>query len=99
MTTEEVTGQAQTPWSREDEKNWVANRRVLRDLKKRGEEPSVWLADVHAELDSRRKARREEERRAKEDERIRAHVERTVAAMPPLTVERCREIISILTSK
>jgi integrase len=42
-------------WTQEDERNWVADRVVLRKLKERGEEPSQWLADEFAELSERRK--------------------------------------------
>lgn len=42
-------------WSKVDELNWAADRTVLRDLKKRGEEPSVWLASEYRELCARRK--------------------------------------------
>lgn len=45
-----------TTWSAVDELNWKADRAVLRDLKKRGEEPSEWLANEYAELSARRKA-------------------------------------------
>ncbi|WP_229994363.1 hypothetical protein [Arthrobacter sp. Bi26] len=44
------------PWTRTDELNWAADRAVLRDLKKRGEEPSEWLAGEYRELSARRKA-------------------------------------------
>lgn len=56
VTTEGSPAHVKTPWSQEDELNWAADRAVLRDLKKRGEEPSEWLAAEHAELDARRKA-------------------------------------------
>jgi integrase len=42
-------------WTQEDERNWVADRTVLKKLKERDEEPSQWLADEFAELSERRK--------------------------------------------
>ncbi len=45
-------------WTAVDELNWAADRAVLRDLKKRGEEPSAWLTAEYAELSARRKASR-----------------------------------------
>jgi len=42
-------------WTQEDERNWVADRTVLKKLKERGEEPSQWLADEFADLSERRK--------------------------------------------
>lgn len=53
------TGQAEQAgesWSRSGELNWVADRTVLRDLRKRGEHPSEWLANEYRELSARRKA-------------------------------------------
>lgn len=47
-----------TTWTTVDELNWKADRAVLRDLKKRGEAPSEWLANEYAELSARRKASR-----------------------------------------
>jgi integrase len=41
-------------WSAEDERNFVADRTVLRKLEARGEEPSAWLAEEYAELSKRR---------------------------------------------
>lgn len=54
------TTQCERPgeWSKVDELNWSADRSVLRDLKKRGEEPSVWLAAEYRELNTRRRAAR-----------------------------------------
>jgi hypothetical protein len=43
-------------WSRVDELNWAADRATLRVIKKRGEEPSEWLATEYRELSARRKA-------------------------------------------
>lgn len=100
VATVDLPAHVDIPWSGEDERNWVANRRVLRELKKRGEEPSEWLASECRDLDARRKAKTPEERRAAQDEIHRAHIDKTVAKMASqLTPERCREIISILTSK
>jgi hypothetical protein len=45
-------------WTEVDELNWAADRAVLRDLKRRGEEPSGWLAIEYRELNARRKASR-----------------------------------------
>jgi integrase len=42
-------------WTQEDERNWAADKVVLRKLKERGEEPSTWLAEEFAELNERRK--------------------------------------------
>jgi len=42
-------------WTAEDERNYVADRTVLKKLEARGEEPSQWLADEYAELTERRK--------------------------------------------
>jgi len=42
-------------WTAEDERNYVADRTVLKKLEARGEEPSQWLADEYAELSERRK--------------------------------------------
>jgi len=42
-------------WTAEDERNYVADRTVLKKLADRGEEPSQWLADEFAELSERRK--------------------------------------------
>lgn len=47
---------AAAPWTPNDERNWAADRAVLRDLKKRCEEPSEWLATEYRELNARRKA-------------------------------------------
>lgn len=44
------------PWSRTDELNWAADKTVLRELRKRGERPSEWLAKEYRELSARRKA-------------------------------------------
>lgn len=41
-------------WSAEDERNYVADRTVLKKLEARGEEPSAWLAEEYAELSKRR---------------------------------------------
>lgn len=41
-------------WTQEDERNYVADRTVLKKLKDRGEEPSQWLADEFADLSKRR---------------------------------------------
>lgn len=41
-------------WSAEDERNYVADRTVLKKLEARGEEPSQWLAEEFAELSARR---------------------------------------------
>lgn len=41
-------------WSAEDERNYVADRLVLKKLKARGEEPSQWLAEEYADLSARR---------------------------------------------
>ncbi|UUG69994.1 hypothetical protein SEA_ZUCKER_34 [Arthrobacter phage Zucker] len=43
-------------WSRVDELNWAADRATIRTIKKRGEEPSEWLANEYRELSARRKA-------------------------------------------
>ncbi|MDN4645542.1 hypothetical protein [Arthrobacter sp. PsM3] len=43
-------------WSRVDELNWAADRSTIRVIKKRGEEPSDWLATEYRELSARRKA-------------------------------------------
>jgi hypothetical protein len=53
------TGQSELagePWSRVDELNWAADRATIRSLKKRGDEPSEWLATEYRELSTRRKA-------------------------------------------
>lgn len=42
-------------WTAEDERNYTADRTVLKKLQDRGEEPSAWLADEFAELSTRRK--------------------------------------------
>jgi integrase len=42
-------------WTAEDERNYTADRTVLKKLADRGEEPSQWLADEYAELSGRRK--------------------------------------------
>ena len=42
-------------WTAEDERNYVADRTVLKKLEARGEEPSAWLADEYAELSERRR--------------------------------------------
>jgi len=42
-------------WTAEDERNYVADRTVLKKLEARGEEPSQWLADEYAELSERRR--------------------------------------------
>ena len=42
-------------WTQEDERNFIADRTVLKKLQDRGEEPSQWLADEYAELMARRK--------------------------------------------
>ncbi|SDK78571.1 hypothetical protein [Arthrobacter sp. ok362] len=47
---------AREPWSRVDELNWAADRATIRSLKKRGDEPSEWLATEYRELSARRKA-------------------------------------------
>jgi hypothetical protein len=97
---QDTTAHVETPWSRDDEKNWATDRAVLRDLKSRHEEPSEWLSAEHAELDARRKVRKLEERQAKQAVELRAHAEKTGAQMASkLTVEHCREIASILRSK
>ena len=57
--TQDGTGQperAGEPWGRVDELNWAADRATIRSLKKRGEEPSDWLASEYRELSARRKA-------------------------------------------
>ena len=41
-------------WTQEDERNYVADRTVLKKLEARGEEPSAWLAEEYAELSKRR---------------------------------------------
>jgi integrase len=41
-------------WSAEDERNYIADRTVLKKLEARGEEPSAWLAEEYAELSKRR---------------------------------------------
>lgn len=92
----ELVAKAGTAWSQVDEKNWAASRKVLRDLKKRGEAPSEWLAAEHAALDARRMAWKREERRAEQEAKLRAHAEKAVAAMPELTEEQCRRIAAIL---
>lgn len=51
----ERTGDAPRAWTTTDELNWAADRHVLRDLKKLGEEPSEWLATEYRELNARRK--------------------------------------------
>lgn len=94
--TAESPAHVKTPWSRNDELNWAADRRVLRDLKKRGEEPSEWLASEHHELDARRKARKLEERELKTREEIRASAEKWAAKQPPLTEAQCRIIVETL---
>jgi hypothetical protein len=100
MENQATTAHVETPWSRADEKNWAADRAVLRDLKKSGEQPSEWLAVEYAELDARRKAGRLEERRAKQEAKLQAHVEKSVALMATqLTPQHCREIASILLSR
>jgi integrase len=45
-------------WTQEDERNYIADRTVLKKLKDHGEEPSQWLADEFADLSERRKASR-----------------------------------------
>jgi DNA-binding GntR family transcriptional regulator len=99
VTAEELQAQVDTPWSRKDELNWVAKRRILRDLTKRSEEPSESLASEHRELDARRKARKTEELELKTRERIRASIEKKVAAMPPLTEAQCRLIADVLQDR
>ena len=42
-------------WTAEDERNYVADRTVLKKLADRGEDPSQWLADEFAELSERRR--------------------------------------------
>jgi len=42
-------------WTAEDERNYTADRTVLKKLADRGEEPSQWLADEYKELSERRK--------------------------------------------
>ena len=42
-------------WTAEDERNYVADRTVLKKLEARGEEPSQWLADEYVELSERRR--------------------------------------------
>jgi len=42
-------------WTAEDERNYTADRTVLKKLEARGEEPSQWLADEYAELSERRR--------------------------------------------
>jgi chromatin segregation and condensation protein Rec8/ScpA/Scc1 (kleisin family) len=98
VTAKDLQAQVDTPWSRNDERNWTSNRRVLRDLKKQGEEPSESLASVHRELDARRKARRREEREQKTAEDIRAWAEEKVAEMMPLTEAQWRHIAEVLQS-
>ena len=44
------------PWTHTDELNWAADRSTIRVIKKRGEEPSDWLANEYRELSARRKA-------------------------------------------
>jgi hypothetical protein len=46
------------PWTTVDELNWAADRATIRVIKKRGEEPSEWLAAEYRELSARRKASR-----------------------------------------
>lgn len=46
-------------WTQEDERNYAADRIVLKKLKDRGEEPSQWLIDEFADLSERRKASRQ----------------------------------------
>ena len=46
---------ASVKWTQEDERNWAADKVVLRKLKDRGEEPSAWLAEEFDELTERRK--------------------------------------------
>ena len=46
---------ASVKWTQEDERNWAADKVVLRKLNDRGEEPSQWLADEFADLSERRK--------------------------------------------
>ena len=41
-------------WTAEDERNYVADRTVLKKLEARGEEPSAWLAEEYADLSKRR---------------------------------------------
>lgn len=41
-------------WSAEDERNYVADRTVLKKLEARGEEPSAWLVEEYADLSKRR---------------------------------------------
>lgn len=52
------TQRAGERWTAVDELNWKADRTVIRDLKKRCEEPSEWLTHEYRELSARRKAHR-----------------------------------------
>lgn len=63
MMTGDLPAHAETPWSGDDELNWAADGAVLRSLKKRGEEPSEWLASEYRELSARRKAAATEQAR------------------------------------
>ena len=42
-------------WTAEDERNYTADRTVLKKLQDRGEEPSQWLADEYKDLSERRR--------------------------------------------
>jgi len=42
-------------WTAEDERNYTADRTMIKKLADRGEEPAQWLADEYAELSERRK--------------------------------------------
>ena len=42
-------------WTAEDERNYTADRTMIKKLADRGEEPAQWLADEYAELTERRK--------------------------------------------
>ncbi|AHB31641.1 hypothetical protein ArV2_gp30 [Arthrobacter phage vB_ArS-ArV2] len=54
----EQAGESSPPWTQVEELNWKADRVVLRDLKKRGEEPSIWLTTEYRELNTRREEAR-----------------------------------------
>lgn len=96
MTTAELPAHVETPWSRVDEKNWTANRAVLRDLKKWGEEPSEWLAAEYRELSTRRRTRKLEESRLKASEGLQTMAQRLVDSLPSPTPEQCRRVAVVL---
>lgn len=56
MNAKELPAVTPSEWTLADEKNWAANRKALRELKQRVEEPAERLVRDHTHLDARRKA-------------------------------------------